>query len=93
MRSNNEEFEIFNLDLDESVFESIKNYTILSLNYYENLTDVCGNIRKLTVEKYGGVWQCFAFKRYSGGYMIMPKLRKYASFIFCDISFIIFEAF
>jgi hypothetical protein len=70
----------------------MKEFTILSLKSCNDLNEVCAKMSNLTSQKFGGVWQCFAFKRYLGGFNIWHKNSKYAYFEFCGLSFVIFEA-
>ncbi len=86
-----EEFLIENLDLDDAAFQSIKRFTILSINSCENMTELCSKLSNLTSEKFGGVWQCFVYKEFLGSFKIRHKNNKFAYFTVCGLSFVIFQ--
>ncbi len=93
MRSRKEEqFIIHKVDLNDSTYQSIKEFTLLSLKSCETLGDVCGKINDMITEKFSGVWQCFVYKWNFGNFSIQRKTRKYACFTVSGLNFAIYEA-
>ncbi len=90
-RKEEEQFIIHKVDLNDYIYQSIKGFTLLSLKNCETLDDVCGKIKDMVTEKFGGVWQCFVFKRNFGSFRIQRKTGKYANFTVSGLSFVIYE--
>jgi hypothetical protein len=78
-------------EMPKTALETIKQITIDSFKSLSNISKVCSRIHTFVTEKFGGTWQCFAYKKNSGSYSLRNIEGKFIHFSISDSNLVIFQ--
>ncbi len=85
-----EEFKIIENRMNETVPHIIKDIALSSFKNCKTVFEVCVKIKNSVTQKYGGTWQCMAYKTSLGGCAVTPESKGYVYFSISDLNFTIF---
>jgi hypothetical protein len=78
--------------MNESMLKAVKEITLKSVKSCKTFNEICVNVRKSVIEKFGSHWHCFAYKLTYGSFSLDQLNGKYAQLSISDFHFLIFES-
>jgi hypothetical protein len=63
-----------------------------SIKNSHNLKNLCANLTNSLVQKFGGVWLCFACKQFLGNFHVQNIKKEMTHFTIADMDLFLFQA-